>query len=251
MFEAWLEQEKTTIKERYGKSRVLCIIFVLLMIPFALLELILLLDGGGFMQLGALIFIFLVMILLLSLGNYKKRFIKPLLASVQQELPSETERQEFARQMQNGSAVHIVYTPYPQTKECDMFVAADYCYFRQPKRSRIIRNQEICRVALAQESYSPGTRGHIRWCYALTVFTSANEKEPIWRAYFHAEDRLYAALSEIKKILPPETVIQNDIAYGETKEGRQRKQRQFSLQIAATVLVVVILYFLTRYFHII
>ena len=60
MFETWLRQEKETIKERFGKSRILCIFLALLMVPLALLNLIMLLDGGGAMQLGAFFFMIVV-----------------------------------------------------------------------------------------------------------------------------------------------------------------------------------------------
>lgn len=87
MFETWLKQEKETIRERFGKSRIWCIFLALLMLPLALLNLIMLLDGGGVLQFGAFLFMIVVALLILFLGNYKRRLIKPLMASVKKNFP--------------------------------------------------------------------------------------------------------------------------------------------------------------------
>lgn len=47
MFEFWLEQEKATIKSRFEIARVICIVFVILMIPNILMVAGALLDSGG------------------------------------------------------------------------------------------------------------------------------------------------------------------------------------------------------------
>lgn len=237
MFETWLKEEKSMLKETYGKQRIKYIFIAVLLIPFILIELILLLDGGGAMELCALLFLLCVLGFVLSLGNYHKRFIKPLLASVKKELTTEEKRQEFAEQIKNS--VRLVYAPYPLVKQCDMLVASDYCYFRQPKKSRIITNNKIHKILLAKESYSTGTRGHFRTAYVLHLFTSDNEKKPAWKAYFLKEKQLYHAFSEIQKILPEGTTVQDDVAYGKTEEGKRKFNRELCIQMAVVLIVVI------------
>lgn len=210
MFESWLEQEKATIKSLFGNVRIFCVILAILMLPFALMQLVVLLDGGGTVSLCALIFCIFVIIFALSMSSYKKRFVKPLLASIQQELPTEEARREFAQQMQEQTA-SISYRPLPQTKSCDIIVAQDYCYMRQPRKSRILQNSRFRKVILSQEKYNVGYRGHIRWCYALALHTSDNEK-PVWKGYFMSKEEVDQALLHIKAILPPEAVIQDQVA---------------------------------------
>ena len=231
MFETWLEQEERTAKEKCRMARIVRILYIVLMIPIALTQLFLLLDGPGdfyIVSIGFLIFIIVAGWFVFSLGSYKKAFINPLLASVERELPTDAEKQEFARQMQSNPA-HIVYAPNPQWKTCDMLVTADYCYCRQPRKSRIIRNREIRKVLLAPDDYTVG-RGHMRQCYRLDVFIADNEEKPAWRAYFLREDELYAASTKLQEGLPTEAVIQDDVVYGKTEEGRKEARKKALIQ---------------------
>ncbi|MEZ3426696.1 MAG: hypothetical protein K1W13_04760 [Lachnospiraceae bacterium] len=207
MFETWLRQEKETIKERFGKSRILCIFLALLMVPLALLNLIMLLDGGGAMQLGAFFFMIVVMLLILFLGNYKRRLVKPLMASVKKELSSEEERQEFARQM--SAAVCITYQPLPQIKECEIMASPLYCYMRQPGKSRIFRTGSIRRAVLTKE---PADMRTFRRFYTLSLYTADKEKTPVWRGWFESAEELYQAYAHFKLFLPPQTLIEDNAA---------------------------------------
>lgn len=218
MFESWLEQEKAVIKSRFRNVHILCVFIAVLMLPHVLLSLIMLLDGGGVGSLCVLIFSIFVMIFILFMGNYKKRFIKPLLASIQQELPNENDRQKFAQQMQEH-AVCISYQPLPQTKFCDVMVAKDYCYMRQPRKSRIIQNSQLQRIDLTYENYYIGNRGHMRWCYALTLYTSDNEN-PVWKGYFMDKEDVSQAFIQFQAILPPGATVQDLVA---NPEKRQKK----------------------------
>lgn len=222
MFDSWLEQEKADIRSRFGNARVLCLFLALLMVPLVLLNLILLLDGGGAMAFVAGFFGIFVLIIILSMGNYKKRFLKPLLASIEKELPSEEDRQKFAREM-TTYATCISYQPLPQTKSCDIMVAESYCYMRQPRKSRIIRNSEIRRVVLTQENYSTGTIYHLhsRRTYALALYTADNEQKPAWKGYFTSDGELYRAFACFKSIVPQETVIEDNVAAGKIGDGRK------------------------------
>ena len=215
MFDSWLEQEKADIKAIYGKERILCVLLVLLEVPFFLMNLILLLDGGGALSVVMVVFLIFVMVSILSLGNYKKRFIKPLLASVEKDLPSEEDRREFARQMRE-TAVTISYYPLPQRKACDIMAAESYCYMRQPGKSRIFKNSEIRRAVLHRESYAAGMVGHLhfRRMYAMELYAAGNEQKPVWKGYFADEGELYQAFAYFKTLLPQETVIQDNVAAG-------------------------------------
>lgn len=210
MLEQWLQQEKAFIKSRFINVRIFCVFTACLTVPVILIQLVLLLDGGGIGQIFAIIFLLFVFFFALSMGSYKKRFIKPLLTSIQQELLTEEARQEFAQQMQE-QAVCISYQPLPQTKSCDLMVADNYCYMRQPGKSRIIRNKEIRRAVLTQEDYNTGNRGHIRQCYALALYVADNEK-PVWKGYFMDKEEVSQAFLRFKAILPPDADIQNYVA---------------------------------------
>lgn len=222
MFDSWLEQEKENLKSRFGKLRVLCIFLALPMVPLALLNLIMLMDDGDAMDLVVVIFSICVIIFILYMGNYKKRFLKPLLASIEKELPSEEARQEFAREMTTNASC-ISYQPLPQTKSCDIMVAESYCYMRQPRKSRIIRNSEIRRVVLTQENYSTGSIYHLhsRRIYALALYTADNEQKPVWKGYFTGDGELYRAFACLKPMLPQETIMEDYVAAGKIGDGRK------------------------------
>lgn len=245
MFETWLEQEKTAIKSLFGNARIFCVILAILMVPFALMQLVMLLDGGSMVSLCGLLFSIFVMIFALSMGSYKKRFVKPLLASIQQELPTNENRQEFARQMLN-QAVRISYQPLPQVKSCDIMAAQDYCYIRQPRKSRILHNSLIHEVILSHEDYNVGTRGHVRWCYALALHTSANEK-PIWKGYFMSKEEADQAFTHFKAILPPETVFQDQAA--NPAKGPQKPWWKTLLEWILYILFLAAMIYLVKYFR--
>lgn len=244
IFQKWLEQEKARIREEGRTIRVISIFLAVLTLPLMLTMLTLLLDGGGITNAVALIFMIAVGIAILSLGSYKRRLIKPLLESVRKELQTDTQRQEFARQM-NERPIMIAYAPVPQGKACEMIVAADYCYYRQPYKSRIIKNREIKKAVLEQESYIVG-RGHWRLCYGLKLFTLEDEKTPVWTAYFKTEEELYAAFAGFQKALPAEVAVCDNIAYGNTDEGRKKRRRKELVDIIKVFVMVAILYVIYR-----
>lgn len=219
-YDAWLKQEKANLKERYGQARVRCTFLALLMVPLILINLIMLLDEvslGEFnvTSLIACVFGIVVIIVISSLGNYRKRFLKPLLASIDKELPSDEARQEFARQV-SADAVRISYQPRPQTKSCDLVAGEHYCYALQPGKSRVFKNSEIRRVVLAHEQYSTGTlyHLHVRLTHALALYAADQGQKPIWKGCFISEQKLYQAFALLKPRLPQEIVVEDDVAAG-------------------------------------
>lgn len=244
MFENWLEQEKARIREEGRMFRITSIFLAALTIPFIFTMLTMLLDGGGITNAVALIFMLAVAVAILFLGSYKRRLVKPLLESVRRELPTDAQRQEFAGQMKEHPIV-IAYAPVPQGKVCEMAAAGDYCYYRQPYKSRIIKNKDIKKVVLEQDSYVVG-RGHWRVCYVLKFFALEDEKKPVWTAYFKTEKELYDVFSGFQKMLPAEVSVCDNIAYGNTEEGRKKRRRKELLDIVKVFVMVAIMYVIYR-----
>lgn len=243
MFKSWLEQEKSLIKEKSKMFRVMSVLLVVLMIPLILSSLVFLLDGGGIvLAVGMIVQVGCLVAAVFSL-SYKRRLIKPLLVSVEKDLPTDAERQEFARQMQ--SAMLISYAPVPQGQLCEMQAAADYCYFQQPFKSRIIRNRDIKKAVLEQYRYFVG-RGHVRYSYVLKIFLAENEKTPVWRAYFPTEDELYAIFSRLRGVLPEETAICDNVAYGKTEEGEKENRKKALIELIKVIVMLAILIALAK-----
>lgn len=245
MFESWLEQEKAAIKSRFGNMRIYYMLIAILAIPLALMELVLLLDGGGIMELCAFLLCAFVICFALSMSSYKSRFVKPLLASIRQELPTEEDRRTFAQQMQK-QAVCISYRPHPSAKSCDIMLAEDYCYTRQPKKSRIFHNNQFRRATLTHEKYYTGYLGHMhmRWCYALALYASDPEK-PVWKGYFTDQNDASRAFARLKTILPPEAVAQ-DFSANSEKDPKTPLWKTL-LSWAVYILILAAMFFLLKH----
>lgn len=233
MFEQWKEQELAEIKERFGKARLLTI-GLMALVGFNMLgSVVMLLDGGGAMEAVVIFVQVVIMALIWKMGDYKSRFIKPLLASVEEVLPSQGEREEFARQM--GQATEIACPPGPQVKPCPLWMGADYAYFRRPGKSRVWKNRNIRRARLTKESYTVG-RGHVRSCYSLYLF--AEEEKPLWNGCFRTEEEAYRVLGLLQANLPAGLELDDQIAYGKTEEGRKANRRSELLQLILAALLV-------------
>lgn len=241
MFEQWKEQELAQIKEQYGKARIITLAVVVLMALNLPMELGMLLDGGGGFGAVSLAVTLGIMALAWRLGDYKSRFVKPLLAAVEESLPTQGERERFAQQM--GAATQIPYSPAPQTKPGLMLLGEDYCYFRQPRRVRILKNRELRRAELTRGTYTVG-RGHIRICYDLSLF--GEEEKPLWRASYPAEEEAYQTLELLRGKLPANLRVEDGIAYGKTEEGRKKARRSEGLQILLCIAIVVVLVIIAK-----
>ncbi|MDE5823785.1 MAG: hypothetical protein K2H91_03760 [Lachnospiraceae bacterium] len=244
MFELWLEQEKKAIRLHFENVRVLCI-FIVVFIDFSILSLVLLLEGSWVVLLGSIIFSVLLMVFMLSMISDKKQFMEPLMTSVERELTTEESRQEFAKQIQE-QAVPISYQPAPQIKPCDIMVAKDYCYVRQPRKCRVIRNNQIRKIILDWEDYYVGNRGHTRWCYALALYTSELEN-PVWKGYFTDKNTATKAFMQFQEILPSEVVAEDLVAHPENK--KKEPQWKFWLEWTLCMLFVAALCLLVRHFQ--
>ena len=233
MFEQWKERELSAIREQYGKVRLFTYAIAAFMGFSALGSVVMLLDGGGAAQGAALLFQVAILAAAWTMGDYKRRFIKPLLASVEEVLPTPGEREEFARQM--GQAAEIACPPGPQVKPCPLWMGADYAYFRRPGKSRVWKNRNIRRARLTKESYTVG-RGHVRSCYSLYLF--AEEEKPLWNGCFRTEEEAYRVLGLLQANLPAGLELDDQIAYGKTEEGRKANRRSELLQLILAALLV-------------
>ncbi|MDE6640937.1 MAG: hypothetical protein K2K63_10455 [Acetatifactor sp.] len=216
MFESWLEQEKASVKAGFKKVRIVYIVIALLLGPYMLFTIVATFGGS---KVGVLAAVIVLLFLMLILSDYKKRFLKPLMALIQQELSTEAARQEFGGQMLT-EAVQIFWQPQPRTKykSGSIFVTKSYCYVRLPKVG-IIKNCEIRRAELFQEDYAAGSIGRLRpsLAYGLALYTVENEQKPIWKGYFTSEGELYQAFAHFRPLLLQETVIQDEVAAGEIR----------------------------------
>lgn len=219
MFESWLEQEKAGMKTGYRTVRIVSAVVALLAGPYMLFSLLVILRESVVGICAGVAVSLLFTGFVLSLGDYKRRFLKPLMAAIQQELPSGEAREEFARQMLT-EAVHISCRPKPGIKYAYGGITAgkSYCYVRQP-RVCIFRTIDICRAELIQEDSAPGSIGrlHVSLSYALALYTAENAQEPVWKGYFPDEGELYQVFARFRPLLPREAVIQDEIAAGEIR----------------------------------
>lgn len=240
MFEQWKERELTGIREQYGKARVLTWGIVAFMGLNVLGSVVMLLDGGGALQGAAILIQLGIMVLAWNMGDYKRRFIKPMMASVEETLPTQGEREEFARQM--DGAEELLCPSAPQGKAYPLWLGTDYLYFRLPKRSRVLKGRTLRRIRLAKEDYTVG-RGHVRTCYALSLFQQ--EEKPVWRGIFYREEEGCRALETVRAHLPS-AELEDRVAYGKTEEGRKAERRSELFQILLAALLVAALAILAK-----
>lgn len=241
VFEQWRERELAAIREQYGKARLFTYAIAAFMGLSALGSVVMLLDGGGAAQGVALLFQLAILAAAWALGDYKRRFIKPLLASVEEVLPTQGEREEFARQMEG--ALRVVCPPGPQVKACPLWMGADYSYYRRPGKSRVWKNRDIRRARLARESYTVG-RGHVRTCYGLYLFEEGERS--VWNGCFRTEEEAYGTLETMRGHLPANLEVDDRIAYGKTEEGRRADRRSELIQLIVMALVIAVLVLIVK-----
>ena len=244
MFETWMRQEEAAIRAKYGKARLLTLLVTLLLVLQMLSSLVLLLDGGGLLEAGTLVFLIGVAWLVLSLGDYRKRFLKPLRASLQQELSTEAEREAFAQQMQSPQVIE--FRTFPQGKTYLLKAGPDYCYTGQPRTCGIFRTCRVRRVLLEKEWYSSGTWGHVRTCWSLTLLEKA-EKKPLWKGCFLQEAALYQARDRLCPLLGDRVEMVDQVEAGKTEKGRQAARRSGMAALAFAAALLAALYLLTRF----
>lgn len=237
MFERWKERELADIKATFGKARTLTLALAGVVGVNMLGSVVMLLDGGGAAEALVILFQAAIIAMIWKMGDYKSRFVKPLMASIEETLPSQGEREVFAEQM--ASAQVRTYSPAPQIKPCRLLVGEDYLYLRQPGKSRVVKNRDVRRATLVKNTYTVG-RYHPRTCYDLALYTT--EEKPVWQASFPSEREAYEMLDGLKFKLPANLAVEDGIAYSKTPEGRKAEGKEVAKAMAlAGVLVAVLL----------
>lgn len=213
LYGRWLLEEEKQLKKKLLMPRLLVGVLTVPMIGSLVLMLILILDetGGRYLfQVVAFLFCLFVVCFVWWFTDYWKQFLRPLMRSVSEQLPTPAEKEEFAGQLLKDGTGTFPYQASPQGAASNAWVAADYSYFRQFQKCRIIRNREISRVVLKKESYTIGLRSHFRPCFVMEAYIGGME-ENIWRGYFLRQDQMYHALDVLKKGGIPEERVEDRV----------------------------------------
>lgn len=241
VFEQWKERELAAIKKEYGTARVMAIAVMAWMGLSMLTQLWILLDGGGAFQLVAVAVEAAVMVLAWKLGDYKGRFVKPLLASVEETLPAPAEREAFAREMEE--AVELQCPAAAQGRKHALFLGREYFYFRRPGKSKVLKSRSIRRMKLSKETYTVG-RGHVRTCYGVYLYQE--EDQPVWNGVFLREEDVYKTAERIEERIPSVVEKEDGIAYGKTEEGRREARNASLRDLILAAMVVGAMIFLLK-----
>lgn len=213
LFGRWILEEEKQLKEKMRMPRLLAGVFTVPMIVSMVQMLILILDetGGRYLfQTTAFLFCLFVVWFVWWISDYWKQFFCPLMRAVSEQLPLPADKERFAEQLLKSGTGTFPYQAGPRFAASTAWVAEDYAYFRQLRKSRIIRNQEIGRVILKKESYTMGLRSHFRVCFVIEVYISGMERN-VWRGYFHRQDEMYHALNILKKGGIPEECVEDAV----------------------------------------
>lgn len=241
MFEQWKEKELAAVKEQYGKLRMFTYAIMAFMGFSALGSVVMLLDGGGAIELVALAFQFVILAASWGMGDYKGRFIKPMLASVEEVLPTQGEREAFAREMMEAEELQCPVTA--QGRSYPLFLGREYLYFRRPGKSRVVKSGSLRRIKLTDETYTVG-RGHVRSCRGVYLYQE--EDKPVWSGVFRTEEEAYRAMESIRGRISASLELDDRIAYGKTEEGRREARGAGLRDILMTALLVAAMYVLYR-----
>lgn len=233
MFEQWKERELSAIKAEYGKARIVTVAVMAWMGLSILAQLWMLLDGGGVFQLVPMAVEAAVMVLAWKLGDYKGRFVKPLLASLDETLSTQAEREAFAQEM--ADALELQCPAAAQGRKYSLFLGREYLYFRRPGKSKVLKRRTIRRMKLSKETYTVG-RGHVRTCYGVYLYQEGDK--PVWNGSFSREEDAYKAAEQIEARIPSAIEKEDGIAYGKTEEGRREARNAGLRDFILTALLV-------------
>lgn len=213
LFARWLLDEEKQLKKKVRLPRLMVGILTIPMIGNIVLMLIMILDetdGQYLFQVGTLLFGLWVIWFVLWLTDYRNQYFRSLMRTVSERLPSLEDKEEFAEQLLKDGTGTFPYEGGPQSAASTAWVAADYSYFRQFRKCRIIRNRDISRVVLRKDSYAMGLRAHFRTCFVMEVHINGTDQDA-WRGYFHKQDKMYQALDILKKGGIPEDRVEDRI----------------------------------------
>lgn len=201
-FARWLSNEEEQLKAKLRVSRTFTGMLSVSMIWFMLLMLYSILDStGGILdvyQWVAFLFCLFVFCFTWWISDYRKQYMRSILRSVSEQLPSDAEKEAFGAQLSTIGAVNFSYLADPQSGASTAWVTEEYSYFRQFRKCRIIKNRYIDKVTLKKAPYMIGFRPHFRTCYTMEIAVNGGLGQA-WCGYFRRQEDLYYALNAFKR----------------------------------------------------
>lgn len=201
-FARWFSNEEEQLKAKLRAPRAfngMLSVFMLLPMLSMLYMILDETDGVlGVYQWIALLFCLFVFCFTWWISDYRKQYMRSILRSVSEQLPSDSEKEAFGAQLSKTGVVNFSYSAEPQSGASTAWVTEDYSYFRQFRKCRIIKNRNIDKVTLKKAPYMIGFRPHFRTCYTLEIAVNGG-REQVWCGYFRRQEDLYDALNAFKK----------------------------------------------------
>ena len=201
LFARWLSNEEEQLKAKLRVPRTFTGVLSISMIWGMLLMLYLILDGTdgilGIYQWIAFLFCLFVFCFSWWITDYRKQYMRSILRSVSEQLPSDAEKEAFGSQLSKFGVINFPYLANPQTGASTAWITGEYSYFRQFQKCRIIKNRNISSVVVKKAPYMIGLHPHFRTCYLIEIYINGSAK-PVWCGFFRRQDALYYALGALK-----------------------------------------------------
>lgn len=202
LFARWLSNEEEQLKAKLRAPRTFIGMFSVFMILPMLSMLYSILDETdgvlGVYQWIALLFCLFVFWFTWWISDYRKQYMRSILHSVSEQLPSDAEKDAFGAQLSKIGVINFSYSADPQSRASTAWVTEEYSYFRQLQKCRIIKNRYIDKVTLKKAPYMIGFRPHFRTCYTMEIAVNGG-RERAWRGYFRRQEDLYYALNAFRR----------------------------------------------------
>ncbi|MCM1103873.1 MAG: hypothetical protein NC409_07165 [Clostridium sp.] len=216
-FARWLSNEEEQVKAALRASRSFNGFLSLFLLVFMLGMLYLFMDGIGgppsdldWLSLFAFLFCLFVFCFLWWISDYRKQYMRSILRSVSEQLPSDAEKDAFGSQLSKSGVLQFSYFPDLQTRASTAWVAETYSYFRQLRKCRILQNRYIGRVTLKKVPFMIELRTYWRIHYVMELSASGGQ-EPFWRGYFRTEEELYYALNAFRRNGLSDACVENTL----------------------------------------
>lgn len=218
LFESWFLQEEDEIKKKHRLPRLVVGILSVPMIASLPGLLVISLDGvSGPFWFGFVAFFFCLFVVCFVwwISDYWKQYMVSLLDTIAKKLPSAAEKEAFAGRMTGSGAKTFSYQAGPQHGASNAWVTGEYAYFREFRKCRIIRTEEMDKAVLKKATYTPGMRPHFRTCFVMEVSVCGG-REKNWSAYFLRQEDLFYALGVLKSAGLPDERIENQLEESKT-----------------------------------
>ena len=200
LFRRWFLREYEGIRQKWGRLRAVINAMRVLMTLVMLVNLIFWLEEGpGWGGFAILVLYVIIFWYLGHVSSYHKKYIRPLQAAVDRELPTDTEKEAFAGQILGRERREFLYQGTPGSVYCKGIVLPDYCFLRHPGKCCLIKNRDIRNVTLDSRAYTAGPRLHVRSCYVMEIYTENGGEKPYFQAYFAKKEEMEKAASAIRE----------------------------------------------------